>query len=305
MANRSLGTPQNSKGEGLDAPTHRQIIKALYPNTGVITGLTVKGQNTLTYHIDPGVGVASRGGADGNRIYYYSGGDTPTISPADAANPRIDTIWIKPQDPTTDNDLIDVTAGVTQGTPATNPTKPNPPAACTALAWMRLPAGAATTSGAVLVDSQDYAIPYGSGGQLLGENVNTADSKGDSRSRVWYYENPVTFTVPTDRTIELEYECTVSNSGGDWLSWGVGAFQIDGRDIPHSGTEWLCYAGVWETHQVKCVIQAARGTHTVRVRNGKMNGSTPGVVPSFHYGVSNGVEYQGRTLRVWDRGVAR
>lgn len=304
MANRSLGTQQNSKGEGLDAATHRQIIKALYPNTGVIAGLAVKGQNTLAYHIDPGVGVASRGGADGNRIYHYGGGDTLAVN-ATTSDPRIDCVWVKCQDPVADGDMVDVIIGVTQGTPSDNPTKPNPPAACTALAYMRLPAGAATTSQAVLVDSQDYAIPYGSNGQLLGENVNTADAKGDSRSRVWYYENPVTFTVPTDRTIELEYECTVSNSGGDWLSWGVGAFQIDGRDIPHSGTEWLCYAGVWETHQVKCVVQATKGTHTVRVRNGKMNGSTPGVVPSFHYGVSNGVEYQGRTLRVWDRGVAR
>lgn len=304
MANRSLGTPQNSKGEGLDAPTHRQIIKALYPNTGVITGLTVKGQNTLTYHIDPGVGVASRGGADGNRIYYYSGGDTSAISPADAANPRIDTIWIKPQDPTTDNDLIDVTIGVTQGTPATNPTKPNPPAACTALAYMRLPAGASTTSQAVLVDSQDYAIPYGSGGQLLGENVNTLDQIGDSTSRKWYYENPVTFTVPTDRTVELEYECTFTNDSGEWIAWGVGAFQLDGKDLPHSGTEWVGDHGIWATHQVKYVVTVTKGTHTVRVRNGKTSGSAF-VRPSFKYGLHDEIEYQGRTLRVWDRGVAR
>lgn len=304
MANRSLGTQQNGKGEGLDAATHRQIIKALYPNTGVIAGLAVTGQDSLSYHVAAGVGVASRGGADGNRIYYYGGGDTLPVN-ATTSDPRIDCVWVKCQDPAADGDMVDVIIGVVMGVPAANPAKPAPPAACTALAWMRLPAGASATSGAVLVDSQDYAIPYGSNGQLLGENVNTADAKGDSTSRKWYYENPVTFTVPTDRTIELEYECTVSNSGGDWLSWGVGAFQIDGRDIPHSGTEWLCYAGVWETHQVKCVVQAARGTHTVRVRNGKMSGSNAAVVPSFHYGASNGVEYQGRTLRVWDRGVAR
>lgn len=304
MANRSLGTPQNSKGEGLDALTHRQIIKALYPNTGVITGLTVKGQNTLTYHIDPGVGIATRGGADGNRIYYYSGGNTPTVTAADPTNPRIDTIWVKTQDPTKDNDLTDVIVGVTQGTPATNPTAPTIPAETTALASMRMPAGASTTSGAILVGSQDYAIPYGSSGKLLGENVNTLDQIGDSTIRKWYYENPVTFSVPTDRTVELEYECTFTNNSGDWIAWAVAAFQLDGKDLPHSGTEWVGEHGVWATHQIKYVVTVTRGTHTVRVRNGKTLGSNPEVRPSFKYGLHKEIEYQGRTLRVWDRGVA-
>lgn len=304
MANRSLGTPQNSKGEGLDVLTHRQIIKALYPNTGVITGLTVRGQANLTYHVDPGVGVASRGEADGNRIYYYGGGDTPAVSSGDAANPRIDTVWVKAQDPTKDNDLTDVIIGVEQGTPATNPTAPTIPAETTALASMRLPAGATSTSEAILVGSQDYAIPYGSSGRLLGENVNTLDQEGDSTVRKWYYENPVTFTVPTDRLVELEYECTFCNDSGAWISWAVGAFQLDGKDLPHSGTEWLGDHGVWETHQITYVTTVTRGTHTVRVRNGKASGSNPEVRPSFKYGLNWEIEYQGRTLRVWDRGVA-
>ncbi|NMM98162.1 hypothetical protein [Bifidobacterium olomucense] len=310
MAVTALGIAPDDTGAGVTPLTHRQILKAHWENTGVITGLTISGRSDLTYSVAAGVAVCSRGAADGYTEAYWPGGNTPAVA-AGGANPRIDVIWIRANDPTQGDADNHVTIGVTQGAASATPVKPSAPAGCTEIGSRLLPANASNTNGSTANDSVAYAIPHGAGLGLLGQNVNTADLHGDSTVRKWYYENAVQFTVPTDRVVELVHECTFAVGEGNgttrdgWISWAVAAFQIDGVDIPHSGAEFQASNGVWEDHSISCITTVKAGTHVARVRNGLANSSKAGLHPYFRYSENNGISYKGRTLRVWDRGVAR
>ena len=299
MATTALGIMQDSAGNGVDPHTHRKIIQARWSNPGVITGLSVTGGSGLTYSVSAGCAVVTRGESDGYAEAYFEGGSTPAVSAGDPSNPRVDLVWIKANDIQQGDDDNRVHVGVTSGTPAASPVAPSAPAGCLPIASMLVPAGATSTASAQMDSERDYAIPYGATLGLLGENVDTRDMIGDSVAGAWHYENAVEFTVPTARLVELIYSCTFSNTpsnSGDFLSWGVAAFQIDGEDVPHSGTEWQATNNVWEDHEVSCLVEVSAGTHVARVRNGKFSGS-----PSNGGGLD--AERKGRTLRVWDRGV--
>ncbi len=302
----AFGIAPDSDGNGVDPLTHRKVLQAHWVNTGVITGLAVSGRSDLKYNVGAGVAVCSRGSADGYTEAYWQGGQTVAVSAGDPSNPRIDRVWIKAGDLTQGDSNNQVTVGVTQGTPAASPVAPSAPAGCVRLMDMRVPAGATSTQSAVKNGSVDYAIPYGASLGLLAQNVNTADASGDWNVRKWYVENKVSFYVPTDRLVELVYSCTFSNEPADkWISWAVAAFQLDGKDIAHSGTEWQASNGVWEDHEVHCVVSVSAGTHTAAVRNGLASHASADARPYFRYKDNNGIGYKGRILRVWDRGVAR
>lgn len=306
MATTALGIMQDpSSGVGVDPITHRRIIKAKWANKGVITGLTVSGRTDLRYNVSAGCAVVSRSDSDGFAEAYWEGGTTDAVASGNASNPRIDLVWIKANDSQQGDADNRVHVGVTQGTPSASPNAPSAPAGCLPLMEMRVPAGASSTQSASRNTSVLYAIPYGATLGLLGSNVNTADAEGDSTIRKWFYENQVQFTVPTDRLVELVYSATFTNYSSDWISWGVAAFQLDGVDIPHSGTEWQASHGVWEDHQVSCIVEVTAGTHTVRVRNGMFSSASSGGHPYFRYSAQQGAEYKGRSLYVWDRGVSK
>lgn len=310
MTTTAFGIKQMANGEGTDPITLRRIIKAKWVNTGIITGLTVTGRNDLRYNVSAGAAVVSRSDSDGYAEAYWEGGQTEAVSTGDASNPRIDSIWVKANDVQQGDDDNYVTVGVTQGTPAASPVAPVVPTGCLVVAEMKVPAAATSTSSAQMNSDRDYAIPYGATLGLLGENVNTADLFGNPTPRFWYYENQVSFYVPTDRLVELVYSCTFTNAenqtigAGGWISWGVAAFQIDGVDVPHSGTEWQASNGVWEDHQVSCIVEVSAGQHTARVRNGLMSHQYEAGRPYFRYSDNDEVSYKGRILRVWDRGIA-
>ena len=304
MATTALGIMQASDGTGTDALTHRRIIKSRWANTGIITGLTVTGRSDLKYSVSAGCAVVSRSASDGYAEAYWEGGTTSAVSAGDPSNPRIDLVWIKANDLQQGDPDNRVHIGVTQGTPSASPVAPSAPAGCLPLSSFRIGAGATSTRGAVLVENGMYAIPHGATLGLLGQNVNTADYMGSANEREWFYENSVQFAVPTNRLVELVYSATFYNENCDWLSWGIGAFQMDGSDIPHSGTEWQASNGVWEDHTVSCLVSVSAGTHTARVRNGVMSSSNGAGYPQFRYTERNGVQYKGRQLQVWDRGVS-
>lgn len=308
MDTTAFGIMQDSEGNGTSPRALRKCIQARWGNTGIVTGLKVTGRSDLRYNVAAGVAVVSRSDSDGFSEAYWDGGQTPEVQAGNSANPRIDLVWIKANDLQQGDDDNLVHVGVTSGTASGTPVAPQCPAGCTPLALMLVPAGASSTSGASLSSDGDLAIPYGATLGLLGENVDTRDMVGDNVAGAWYYENAVEFTVPTDRLVELIYSCTFSNTPsntGDFLSWGVAAFQIDGEDVPHSGTEWQATNNIWEDHEVSCLVEVSAGTHVARVRNGKFAGSPSNSAPYFHYTTGGGLdaERKGRTLRVWDRGV--
>lgn len=132
MANRSLGTKQNSNGDGLDALTHRLILKALYPSDGIISGLDVTGSGSA-YTVGAGVAVVSKSDTDGARLAHFDGGSVSTDA-GDGSNPRIDSVYLTADDPDQNNGSVDVRAGVVQGTPSAQPVAASIPAGALLLA---------------------------------------------------------------------------------------------------------------------------------------------------------------------------
>lgn len=306
----AFGITQNSAGKGLEARDLRKIIEGSYSNTGIITGGTVTGNNNLTYHIADTVGLASRGSSDGMSVFYLAASDTPPVS-AGASSTRIDTIWVKAVDPDYDDDKYGVELGVDEGTPSQTPQPPSLAPGKTRIIDMLVRANVTNLqTGASVYGSYDYAIPYGASlGRLAITEDNRTDVHGDPTIRKWFYEYPTRFYVPTDRFVELQYDADVSyqGAGGNWMTWAT-EFMLDGTGdqnrVPHTARETNCRDQVWTHCTNRALVKVSQGFHTMWIKQGIANKAGNGY-PYFHFGENDGLDYPGRTVQVWDRGVAR
>lgn len=305
----AFGITQNSSGKGLEARDLRKIIEGSYSNTGIITGGVVTGNNNLTYHITDTVGLASRGSSDGMSVFYLAASDTPPVS-AGASSDRIDTIWVKVVDPDYDNDEYGVELGVDEGTPSQTPQPPSLAPGKTRIIDMLVRANVTNlNTGSSLYGSYDYSIPYGASLGRLAITEDTRTMTGNGEIRKWFYEYPTRFYVPTDRIVELQYDADVAyqGTGGTWMSW-ASEFMLDGTGeqnrVPHSARETNCRDQIWTHCTNRTILTVAQGFHTAWIKHGIASKDGNGY-PYFHYGEENGLNYPGRTLQVWDRGVAR
>lgn len=301
----AFGIAQNSEGKGLLARDLRKIIEGTYSSPGIIQGGDVFGNQNLTYHIGETVGLVSRGAADGMSLFYLSATDTPAVSPGTTL-PRIDTIWAKALDPEMDNDQYGVQVGATSGTPSQKPLPPKLDPSATRIIdmWVK-PNATNLATGASVYGSYDFAIPYGATLGRLGINENKQSVTGDPTIRQWYTELDVSFYVPTDRFVELVYNADVAYleaSYTDALTW-ASEFVIDGKRVPNSARETIVAFQIWAHATNDKVVWVSKGQHLAQIKHGIANKSGNGR-PYFHYGENNGLSYPGRTLEVWDRGVA-
>ena len=306
MSTTALGVSPDSDGNGVTPRVHRKIIGAQWQSPGIITGLQVSGRTNLSYTVSEGVAVCEKNSSDGRTLAYWQGGTTPTVQAGDPTYARIDVVWItannKPEYNDSDNS---VHVGVTSGTPSANPVEPAVPDGAVKLMAMLLPAGATSTQNATRRDSYKYAIPYAGNLGRLGENWWKQDLRGDSTIKRYFYEMPITFTVPTRRQIELRLQACLSANGGpnDRTEWAV-CFQMDGHDLDHSGANFVSYQS-WETHETSYVTTVEAGTHTARLRTWLQYG----VAPWFHYygnsaGDTNNEDlWIGRRFQIFDKGA--
>ena len=307
MSTVALGISPNTSNIGVTPLVHRRILGAQFSNCGIIDGLNVTGRSDLRYNVSAGVAVCSRGDSDGKTIAYHEGGQTPAVSAGDPSNPRIDIIWITVHNQIEYKDSDNyVTLGVTQGTPSANPAEPKIPSGCTMLRKMRMPAGATTTASATQMWTPDYAIPYGASLGKLGENWDRRDMTGDATVKKYYYEQPIDFTLPTDRMVEFQFKTNLISAGAtSWsdmshrCEWAIG-FQLDGKDLDHSCANFVSY-GAWQTHETSYISAVSAGRHTARLRTWLQNGSAP----VFHYNAAQDNKdalWCGRRFIIWDRG---
>lgn len=167
-----------------------------------------------------------------------------------------------------------------------------------------MPAGATSTQSATLYASVDYAIPYGSNLGRLAEHWWKQDYQGTPDLKKMFYEQQVSFVVPTDRLCDFDFKVSLSAAGVAWEStakrteWSF-CFQLDNQDIPHSGGNFVAY-GAWQTFQIIHTSEVAAGRHTARLRCWLQNG----VVPHFHYAGDDslGRQWVGRRFQIFDRG---
>lgn len=274
--------------QGCSAHTHRKLLQARWASTGIVCGLTVCVSDTLAYQVSEGVAVTSRTDADGAMEAYWAGGPSAEVEANQSTNPRIDCIWLQAHNAKELNDGDNlVVIGVTSGTPAASPVKPEPPAGVTVLAYMQVPANSTSLSGATRVGDVDYAIPYGVAQGLLGEAQLKQDTTLDKNYREWC---KLQVNLPTDRNLECVVTICASAAGaggaGDLSKYSEvgGNVLIDGK--PAGEFFNYCFRGAWEPYQFRVNLPCARGVHTISIRchvgyghnaNVHYNGSWPGI----------------------------
>lgn len=263
--NVALGV-RNSGADGTTPLALRLALGALLPQSGILSGLSVRGSSSLAYSVAAGVAVCTRGAGDGSAIATVAAGSTPAVAANGTGYPRIDAVWVAAHDIDQGDPDNHVTLGVTQGAPAASPARPTVPTYATLLAYMRLPAGATTTAQATVEARGRDAVASGATMGQLGYMRDTYDGKlrGDLNGTM-HVDYSVTVTVPTARLVELRWCATLS--GGD-SSDCIVAMSVDGVKAmqffvtPPSG-------GRWDYKEVRHVVTLSPGTHTISFSSGQ------------------------------------
>lgn len=258
----AFGVSQNSTGIGLQARDLRKILEGLYPSKGLISGGKVTGNQNLTYHISDAVGTYSRGTSDGVSLFYLSATDTPAVH-AGSTQPRIDTVWVKVDDPELDDDIYNVRVGVTEGTPAQAPVAPTISPTVTRIMDMQVrPNVTNLSTGSTPVGDYDYMIPYGS---LMGR-LGYAATTGSGVAPTWSstIQQQVSLTtdyIPTDRMVKITWQYRASTT-----SSGIGSFvaflYVDGVQVSDGADECAVFEP-WATQSVSWNVNLKGGARHV------------------------------------------
>jgi hypothetical protein len=298
MADVALGV-RNSGADGTTPLALRKALGALFPNSGILSGLGVRGSSSLAYSVAAGVAVCSKGSGDGSTLAAVPAGSTPAVAANGTGHPRIDAVWVTSHDRDQGDADNHVTLGVTQGAPAASPARPAVPAYATVLAYMRLPAGATTTAQATVEARGDAATASGGTLGLLGEaalNAGRSISTGGSWSD--FYTVAVTVTVPTRRFVRADYRATLAVPPGGSTGWTrVRPYlTVDGVEVAGSRRKWPAWAGPEATHSSSCATELAAGTHAVELHLAYDGGDWGLSIVDGGTG--------GAALSVWDEGAA-
>lgn len=265
MANVAVGI-RNNGADGTTPLALRLALAALFPQAGILSGLSVRGSSSLAYSVASGVAVCTRGAGDGSTLATVAAGSTPAVAANGTGYPRIDAVWVAAHDRDQGDADNHVTLGVTQGTAAASPARPSVPTYATVLAYMRLPAGATTTAQATVEARGRDAVAAGATMGQLGYMRDTYDGKlrGDYNGTM-HVDYSVTVTVPTARLVEMRWAATLS--GGD-SSDCIVAMSVDGARAmqffvtPPSG-------GRWDYKECRHVVRLSPGTHTLAFASGQ------------------------------------
>lgn len=289
----ALGIAPDSDGNGVTPLVHRLCQKAQFENTGLLDGLAVTTNSDLTYTLEAGCAVTSRGDSDGFCIAYFEGGSVSTEA-GDASSPRYDVVYIKANDVSQGDSSNVVEAGVVQGTPATSPSIPEVPTGAIAVETLLVPAGMTMTSACTPTDEVLYAVPFGASMGLLGSYSDsyTGDQNWDT---TWYQQSSIKVTVPTRRLVEVVYDYRAyikDRSDVDAVSSWYVKLRVDGVDVTDGNDERPVFY-YYCRDRITFLTELSEGTHTISIY-GKANTSGG---KQFSWG---GV----RNTYVFDRGLA-
>lgn len=265
MANVALGV-RNSGADGTTPLALRLALAALFPQAGILSGLSVRGSSSLAYSVAQGVAVCTRGAGDGSTLATVAAGSTPAVAANGTGYPRIDAVWVAAHDRDQGDADNHVALGVTQGTAAASPARPSVPTYATVLAYMRLPAGATTTAQATVEARGRDAVAAGSTMGQLGYMRDTYDGKlrGDYNGTM-HVDYSVTVTVPTARLVEMRW-CATLSGGSD--SDCIVAMSVDGAKVIQFFVTPPA-SGHWDYKEVRHVVTLSPGTHTISFSSGQ------------------------------------
>lgn len=297
MATVALGI-RNDGADGTTPLALRLALAALFPQAGILSGLGVRGSSSLAYSVAAGVAVCSKGAGDGCTLAAVPAGSTPAVAANPTGYPRIDAVWVTAHDVDQGDPDNHVALGVTQGTASAAPARPKAPTYATVLSYMRVPAGATTTSTATVEARGGTATPYGGTMGLLGAAALNAD-RSISTGGAWkdFYTCSSQVTVPSRHLVRIDYRATLANDGGNTGWTRVRPYlTVDGVEVKGSRRKWPAWTGPELTHSSSCVAELPAGTHTMELHLA-YDGGDWGL--SIVDGGTGGAAFE-----VWDEGLA-
>jgi hypothetical protein len=200
---------------------------------------------------------------------------------------------------TTDNT---VHVKVQQGTPAASPAIPSLPAGGLPLAYRLMPSRGSNTNAATPYGNIDYAIQSGTSTGLLSQYWDTRNFTDDGTiQKPWLEQTLDAFTIPTDRYVEIIYDCNFSANDKIRSEYGI-TFMDNGVDLPFSSSMMVSGAS-WENHHHSYRVGLASGRHVIQVKAWTQSGSAS----DFHYGpnAQHIGSFVGRRAQVWDLSVKK
>lgn len=297
MATVALGI-RNDGADGTTPLALRLALAALFPQAGILSGLGVRGSSSLAYSVAAGVAVCSKGAGDGCTLAAVPAGSTPAVAANPTGHPRVDAVWVTAHDVDQGDPDNHVALGVTQGTASAAPARPKAPTYATVLSYMRVPAGATTTSTATVEARGGTATPYGGTMGRLGAAALNAD-RSISTGGAWkdFYTCSSQVTVPSRHLVRIDYRATLANDGGNTGWTGAAVYMtLDGAAV--SNSRHLCHVsrGVEQTFSDSCAVEVAEGRHTVELHVAYYGGD-------WSLRIVNGGT-GGAAFEVWDEGAA-
>lgn len=278
MTTTAFPVRQTDAGVGCTDIALRHIVAACYQDTGILSGLTVKGGNSLSYTVSEGVAVCSKGAADGSTLAYFEGGSVD-VSANSSSNPRVDVAWITSHDITQGDEDNLVTIGVTEGTAAASPVEPDVPSYATKLCAMQMPGGATTTSSATQYGAADMAMPYGASEGVVADVAYTTDRTIiKSGSTVTLATATVNVSSIASRLYRADMLVSVwarDCKTKDWLGAGYVSLKVDG--VLQNYYKFMCTPYITESKCFTQLIELAPGAHTVTM---DLMGSNKDVISS-------------------------
>lgn len=299
MSTTALGIAPDEDGNGVTPLTHRRVQMYQWENTGVVGGLGVSGGTDLTYTVDAGMAVTSRGDSDGYCLAYSEGGTVETEA-GDSSNPRYDVVWIRSNDLSQGDETNTVELGCTQGSPAASPSVPDLEAGEVACDTLYVPAGMTMTSSCTSTGDVGYAIPYGTSLGLVGQKVITNNEHQWSDNGSFRQMAACTFSAPTDRHIGIKVTITAGAINGTYTDDGEGSVYVrllnDGETIETREIR-LVKKGNAVSQFYEVITDVLAGSHTITMQWQLSNCDY-----AYLYYSSSG--WAGQRLDIVDYGVA-
>lgn len=286
-----FGIGPDAQGNGTTPDDIQVITAAEYANPGILAGCEVTGTTGMSYQIKPGAVVIAL--AKDRYVKAPVAPQSIPTEPAPTVGSRTDVIYIK-QNLTASDGNNAVVAGVGRSAPANS----------IEIGRYVVSAGVTSTNQATRAGDTKYARPIGG---TLGTLATHTEMDTTPRGAGTFKRGATSFSLPTDRTIEFQFQSCVSvdispPSHQPERPGGSVVYRIYIDDVMIRSYERR-YTNVWDVQTFSFRKDLSAGRHTVHytVHQQWIEAGSSGLWRVRYGGVAN---FPGDVYWVNDIGIA-